>query len=385
VNTTLRCARPFPWAALESLARSEVELLRDVRGWAVGRVRLDAIGSSLARVLGTRVEVLVRRAGALGDAAPFDDAIGVLLAPADTPRPNQAVLIEAERGLAAAVVSRVLQREPATVVNPAPTLSPTLAGAFAATVVAAARRAHLRTALRVLSAGPGGEIEAEIGRAAADPVVVELTVLVGDDAYAARVIASREGIRVAKPPVFSAASLSRLGGLPLGMPIVANALRLTVSDLASLRCGDALILEPWPLSRAPDGTWRGLAWLSTPHAHEGIRIELCDQGRIVLRGGVDALCAAEAEMSERNDGSELVSAVGDVPVVVKVEIGEARMAARDWASLSRGDVIALGRRVGEGVILRVGGVAVARGELVEIDGEIGVRIGERLTDDGVGR
>jgi hypothetical protein len=180
VNTTRRCARPFPWAAIESLARSEVELLRDVRGWAVGRVRLDAIGSSLARILRTQVEVLVRRAGALGNAAPFDDAIGVLLAPADTPRPDRAVLIEAERGLAAAVVSRVLQREPATVVNPAPALSPTLAGAFAATVVAAARRAHLRTALRVLSAGPCGAIEAEIGRAATDPVVVELTVLVGD-------------------------------------------------------------------------------------------------------------------------------------------------------------------------------------------------------------
>jgi flagellar motor switch/type III secretory pathway protein FliN len=28
---------------------------------------------------------------------------------------------------------------------------------------------------------------------------------------------------------------------------------------------------------------------------------------------------------------------------------------------------------------------VARGELVEIDGEIGVRIGERLTDHGVER
>lgn len=359
--------------------------MRDVRGWAVGRVRLDAIGSSLARILRTQVEVLVRRAGALGNAAPFDDAIGVLLAPADTPRPDRAVLIEAERGLAAAVVSRVLQREPATVVNPAPALSPTLAGAFAATVVAAARRAHLRTALRVLSAGPCGAIEAEIGRAATDPVVVELTVLVGDDAYAARVVASRDGIRVARPPVFSAATLSRLGGIPLAMPVVANALRLTACDIAALRCGDALISQPWPLSRMPDGTWRGLAWLAPPNADEGIRVELCDQGRIVLRGGVDALGAAEAEMSERNDESELVSAVGDIPVVVKVEIGEARMAARDWASLARGDVVALGRRVGEAVILRVGGVAVARGELVEIEGEIGVRIGERLTDDGVGR
>jgi flagellar motor switch/type III secretory pathway protein FliN len=46
--------------------------------------------------------------------------------------------------------------------------------------------------------------------------------------------------------------------------------------------------------------------------------------------------------------------------------------------LARGDVLALGRRIGEPVILRVGGVAVARGDLVDIDGEVGVRITERV-------
>jgi flagellar motor switch/type III secretory pathway protein FliN len=105
----------------------------------------------------------------------------------------------------------------------------------------------------------------------------------------------------------------------------------------------------------------------------------------VLRGGTDTLCVVEAEMSGPEEESAVVRAVGDIPVVVKVEMGEARMAARDWASLTRGDVVALGRRVGDGVILRVGGVAVARGELVEIEGEIGVRISERITSDGTER
>jgi flagellar motor switch/type III secretory pathway protein FliN len=50
------------------------------------------------------------------------------------------------------------------------------------------------------------------------------------------------------------------------------------------------------------------------------------------------------------------------------------MRAREWASLSPGDVVALGRRIGEAVTLRVGGVTVARGELVDLDGEIAVRI-----------
>lgn len=89
-------------------------------------------------------------------------------------------------------------------------------------------------------------------------------------------------------------------------------------------------------------------------------------------------------MSEAIDKGEWLDTIGDVPVTVRVEIGEARMAAREWASLGRGDVVTLGRRVGEPVVLRVGGLRVARGELVEIDGEVGVRVLERFADDAAG-
>ena len=78
----------------------------------------------------------------------------------------------------------------------------------------------------------------------------------------------------------------------------------------------------------------------------------------------------------------LVTTLGEVPIVMRVEIGEATMSARDWASLGRGDVISLGRRLGDPVVLRVGGVLVARGELVELEGEVAVRIVERLLGEG---
>jgi flagellar motor switch/type III secretory pathway protein FliN len=105
----------------------------------------------------------------------------------------------------------------------------------------------------------------------------------------------------------------------------------------------------------------------------------------VLGGDVVPLCAAEAEMTDAADTSGIIEAIGEVPVVVRVEIGEASMLAREWASLARGDVLALGRRVGESVTLRVGGVPVARGELVEIEGDVGVRIVERLPGGGAQR
>ena len=65
---------------------------------------------------------------------------------------------------------------------------------------------------------------------------------------------------------------------------------------------------------------------------------------------------------------------GEVPVVVRVEIGSVEMRAKEWAALGPGDVISLGRKIGEGVTLRVGGVTIARGELVDVEGEVGVRI-----------
>jgi flagellar motor switch/type III secretory pathway protein FliN len=74
----------------------------------------------------------------------------------------------------------------------------------------------------------------------------------------------------------------------------------------------------------------------------------------------------------------LVGAIGDVPVVVRVEVGEATLPAREWASLHRGDVLSLGRRLGAHVVLRVGPIAVARGELVDLEGELGVRIVDRI-------
>jgi flagellar motor switch/type III secretory pathway protein FliN len=121
--------------------------------------------------------------------------------------------------------------------------------------------------------------------------------------------------------------------------------------------------------------------LAAPDATLGICADLAGSDRIVLGGELKPLGAVEGPMDEARGSDALIEAVGEIPVLVRVEVGEARMAARDWASLTKGDVIALGRRVGEHVVLRVSGVPVARGDLVEIDGEIAVRIVERLDGD----
>lgn len=78
----------------------------------------------------------------------------------------------------------------------------------------------------------------------------------------------------------------------------------------------------------------------------------------------------------------LLDVLEHAPVVVRVELGTVEMKAREWAELGPGDVVTLGRKLGDPAILRVGGVELARGELVQVDGEYGVRIVSRTGAGG---
>jgi flagellar motor switch/type III secretory pathway protein FliN len=74
------------------------------------------------------------------------------------------------------------------------------------------------------------------------------------------------------------------------------------------------------------------------------------------------------------DHEAVADAVLEAPIVVRIEIGTVTLSAREWAGIRPGDVISAGQRIAEPAILRVGGREVARGELVNVDGELGVRI-----------
>lgn len=64
----------------------------------------------------------------------------------------------------------------------------------------------------------------------------------------------------------------------------------------------------------------------------------------------------------------------DVPVTLTVELGRITLSLRRVADLKAGDVLELGRHAREPVDLTSGGRLVARGELVQIDTELGVRV-----------
>jgi len=79
-----------------------------------------------------------------------------------------------------------------------------------------------------------------------------------------------------------------------------------------------------------------------------------------------------------------LSLVLDVPVEVAVEVGRTTMTIRETLAIAPGSIIALDRMAGEPVDLLVNGRRIARGEVVAVDEEFGLRVTEVVPGPGQG-
>ena len=74
------------------------------------------------------------------------------------------------------------------------------------------------------------------------------------------------------------------------------------------------------------------------------------------------------------DAAADLARLHDVPVELTVEIGRTRMTIGETLSLGPGAIVSLNRLAGEPVDLLVNGTQIARGEVVVIDEEFGLRV-----------
>ncbi len=73
--------------------------------------------------------------------------------------------------------------------------------------------------------------------------------------------------------------------------------------------------------------------------------------------------------------------LSEVPMELSVEIGRTRMTVGETLQLRAGSIVTLERLAGEPVDLLVNGTPLARGEVVIVDEEFGLRVTEILEDD----
>jgi flagellar motor switch protein FliN/FliY len=83
-------------------------------------------------------------------------------------------------------------------------------------------------------------------------------------------------------------------------------------------------------------------------------------------------------------GSRPLAILKDVEMGVTAELGRRRMTVRDLLALTPGSVIELDRAAGSPVDLLVNGTLIARGEVVVIDEEFGIRIAEIVAAEPMG-
>ena len=368
--------RAYPWDALDTVPREATHLLRDARRAVRGAIDERKIGETLSELLGEHVDLLVSDVKVVaGDAPPLHGANVTLTTSDDAVR----VALDVESELARTLVSRVVGR-PARLGDPRLPLAPEIEGAFVAIVCTVARRAHgSRGALRPL--GPGA-LRLAPGERRLD---VHATILIGADAYAARatVQIARPFAQDARDP---AGDLRSLGEIPISLGVVAAASVTRTIDVYGFEVGDVWMPGAgWSVRRETSGQGDasavvGEVLLAAPSSERGIRAEIGGTGEIVVLGVETTQQDVEARSMSgtEDDPSATSEVVLDAPLVIRVELGAVTMSAREWAALRPGDVVAVGRRVSAPVVLRVAGMVVARGELVDIEGELGVRIREQV-------
>jgi flagellar motor switch protein FliN/FliY len=109
---------------------------------------------------------------------------------------------------------------------------------------------------------------------------------------------------------------------------------------------------------------------------ETIEYEQFDQG---VDGGPPARPSARPPASPSDPGSEVdLSRLSEIPMELSVEIGRTHMTVGETLDLRIGSVVTLERLAGETADLLVNGSAIARGEVVVIDEQYGLRITEIL-------
>jgi flagellar motor switch/type III secretory pathway protein FliN len=350
-----RTTTAYPWNALESVTRHAARRAARARRHVQAVLDLPRLSAALAELTDSDASLVVRR---VTTDAPRRRPLTELGFELGSSGVVCALSLEPELALNA--LGRVLRRP--ILLSAHGALDDSLTGALSALVLEVARRVGAQGALHLLDPSEA--------QTRAHDVFVEATALLGGTAY--QVLAALSLPESSPPPP---ASLAALGELEIALPLVVGASLAERTTLADFAPGNAWFPGP--------GLWlntlgEGPVVLAAASHDLGLAGTLSRDGKIVLRGESVQLLPDAGELMSDSAKSEasLSDAVLDSPVVVRVEVGAISLTAREWAELGPGDVIETGRRIAEPVILRVAGREVARGELVNLEGEVGVRIRE---------
>jgi len=333
-----RGPQPFPWRSLRRADRRTTQLISSLAAWAAVRATRVEVATPLGPlgVRGGRADVLVGPdlARALSDPT---SAVALVRARGATTVAYVVASGALTRGLARAILGGDDELDAPRV--PTPAERGVVTYAVAAWLASASAP---QTAFAEPSESAGPLLAAELGEAA----VIELEVDGACSGWAALVVplalamaAPRRG-PLAPPRAAWGDEPVIDGAIAIGAVRTARALAVrdvivlgARSDAAALRIGGGAIA----VAVAADGNG------------------------VIVRGAY-----ARTDMSE--------PLADDATVEVVACVGEVTLSVRQLLELAPGQILTLGKPVGGEVELRVGRQRLGRGELVDVDGEVGVRV-----------
>lgn len=367
--------QPYPYERWPRIPRPAIPLLRRAtRGWRAWDA--DAAWGALVELLGMAPSPSVGPpavvpADALAGRLPDPTTALVLTGEA----PDAPFILQVDPDLALWVVKRTLQADTEGHPTPGGPLTEGERGvlAYVAARVLAASTAPWRVA-NVLHARR--ELLSVLG---GDPVVIwPISVRLAGRPFGAWAMVPAWALARWHQPTAWPPEGGHLASVRLSLVAEAGWARVPAQDLRSAQPGDVLILdEAWLRPQGPPapvrvravGACRTVWWCAVDEA--GLRMER-----------VEASCETSTGEGRRMTHDEttatLVDRVGDVPVEVTVELARFSLPLEELGRLAPGEVLLSGRAVGERVVLRAGGHAIATGELVDVEGEVGVRVLERM-------
>ncbi|HEU4385816.1 MAG TPA: FliM/FliN family flagellar motor switch protein [Anaeromyxobacteraceae bacterium] len=297
---------------------------------AAGAAAAAAVSAELAKRLGMPA-VVGGRALPGHDAGPAGARVGLDLSALPAP-----AILEVDAALVARLVDRLAggPGEAPVAASPTPLETSVLELLALLALDAASSDEALERALspRLAWGGPAPE----------SPLAVSLELDLGGVRGRGRLLLPAAALRtLAGPPALS----DRLAPLELPASLRSGATAVAPEELLALSPGDALLLDAAP----------------------------SEQGHLLLPGGF-RLSGAFDDGTLHVEEMAMTEHAAAVPVTLEVELARVTLTLGDLARLEPGAALPLHLDRRGLVTLRAGERAVARGELVEIEGAVGVRI-----------
>jgi type III secretion system YscQ/HrcQ family protein len=376
-------ARAYPYAAWPRVRREDARLLR-------GALRaLPFSPSALAKVAREAQELLGAEARLVPSVAELwstDAAKAALLPPLSALWLEQVagaralpLLCELSPALAAVLVDRGLGGDGRAAHPVGDVLDDLSAGAlcYLFARLCAAAGADLRVRALLSDPAQARELLAADG-ALVLPIALELA---GERVGFVRVFlpeASARELGLRPRPV--SAPPAALRTLPVALCAHAASVTLRRDELLALRAGDVVIPQRCRLVREPDG-WRGALRLHVVGSlRTGFRCSTRHDELIVeaLDTPEDPCMTETKSITTKAPLDTTATLAGDAPISLCLELARFTLSLEELSQLTAGEVLSTGRPIGETATLCAAGKPIARGELVDIEGAIGLRVLELL-------